>query len=619
MKHFSVDGSDISLYSFECDESIEAVKTAKELFLEHFEVKADGDAGKIKIFICQKGENTPAGKEGFLIQTKNGDLEILCSYENALVKTLSEFLNSISENYEVSKNELLFKKDVSVVYYEDFPEIKGDGVTDDFEAIKKLHEYANRGGQKVVCQEGKGYYIKAVGKKSIVIKTDVDFGGATFIIDDSFVEPDDEFTDERRANVFLVENDYDELHFDSESDIVKKINAAGGIRSNDTTLPLNLGYKALIIPQNQNKRMYMRWGQGGKTGPGAMQAEVMLVHENNEIDKNTPVLFEFEELTDLVVRRADTRSITLSGGLFITLAARYNVGWPPFYYTSRNMLIKRPNTTISGLEHRVIEGEHKVFYHGFIDIEYANNVEVRDCKLSGRGGTGTYDISVKYANDVRFLRCTQYNMFMRDGRVYDQMIYWGIMGSNYSKNLTYDSCTLSRFDAHAGVYNFTIRNCEIAQINATGGGTALIENTKIHRDNVVVLREDYGAFWIGDIIVKNVELIKDADIFTVTIGNLHDVDYGFETKLPNIYVENLTLRRYDGTEVVPSMFTVYSNHAIDESFVDGIGKFNKIHPAKKVVIKQPSRFAFTKIHRYDDRYKAYDSVEYLPFEENETK
>ena len=74
------------------------------------------------------------------------------------------------------------------VSYKDFGAV-GDGVTDDFGAIYKAHEFANENKLKVLGTPGKTYYIfdTALGTdtaKSAVIKTSVDWRGAHFIIDD---------------------------------------------------------------------------------------------------------------------------------------------------------------------------------------------------------------------------------------------------------------------------------------------------------------------------------------------------------------------------------------------------------------------------------------------------
>ena len=74
------------------------------------------------------------------------------------------------------------------VTYEDFGAV-GDGVTDDFGAMLKAHNFANEKGLPVLGTPGKNYYIfdTTLGTDkvySIEIMTDVDWQGATITIDD---------------------------------------------------------------------------------------------------------------------------------------------------------------------------------------------------------------------------------------------------------------------------------------------------------------------------------------------------------------------------------------------------------------------------------------------------
>ena len=75
------------------------------------------------------------------------------------------------------------------VTYEDFGAV-GDGKTEDFAAICKTHEYANKHKLTVKGTPGKTYYIRDTkcGTDEVhtaIIKTNVDWCGAHFIIDDT--------------------------------------------------------------------------------------------------------------------------------------------------------------------------------------------------------------------------------------------------------------------------------------------------------------------------------------------------------------------------------------------------------------------------------------------------
>ena len=82
-----------------------------------------------------------------------------------------------------------------LVRYSDFG-ARGDGKTDDIDAIAATHAFANQHGLSVKADEGATYYIGGK-NRTAVIRTDTDFGTAAFIIDDTDVQ-------NRNAHVFLV-------------------------------------------------------------------------------------------------------------------------------------------------------------------------------------------------------------------------------------------------------------------------------------------------------------------------------------------------------------------------------------------------------------------------------
>ena len=66
-------------------------------------------------------------------------------------------------------------------------------------------------------------------------------------------------------------------------------------------------------------------------------------------------------------------------------------------------------------------------------------------------------------------------------------------------------CVLSRFDAHMGVANATIRNSTLGHqgINAIGTGTFTVEHSTIDGGNLISLRGDYGSTWQGEFVIRD--------------------------------------------------------------------------------------------------------------------
>ena len=88
-----------------------------------------------------------------------------------------------------------------ILSYEEFGAV-GDGCHDDFDAIIKCHDEANRLGAAVKTNNDATYYIGGA-NKSAIIKTDVDFGKSKFIIDDRRLE-------KITSYVFIIASDHPE-------------------------------------------------------------------------------------------------------------------------------------------------------------------------------------------------------------------------------------------------------------------------------------------------------------------------------------------------------------------------------------------------------------------------
>lgn len=450
--------------------------------------------------------------------------------------------------------------DKKIVRYEDFG-AKGDGKTCDFAAMKAAHSYANENGLTVVAEPGKSYYVSAnVGADAIRIKTDTVWNGATIVIDDREVLPD---APERSTSVFSVDSDYSFEKYETDSELVQAINAAGGIKTTTKKLPFGFGYKAMVIPYNTEHKIYIRYGPNHNSGSD--QHELLLIDEEGNIDVDTPALLDYDNISYVQVLRVDDKPITISGGTLITVA---NKAPCAYTYYSRNISIKRSNTTVRGLTHKIAEeGDTGAPYTSFVGATNMNNLLVEDCtfqahrcymdEFSYKTPMGTYEIGGFNSNKMYYKRCKQSNFYDKDGKAtmvwYDEngnmgirndnpeanSRVWGLMGSNYCKNITYDECTLNRLDAHAGVYNCSIiNNSNVIHVALTGGGVALIENSTIHNWFLCNLRDDYGSTWKGEVIVRNVTQVTDFEEARIFHGFWFHHYFGYKCHLPSITLDN---------------------------------------------------------------------------------
>jgi hypothetical protein len=450
-----------------------------------------------------------------------------------------------------------------IVSYSDFGAV-GDGKHDDGAAIAAAHKYANEQGLPVRADDDMSFYFSSK-RRSINIETNTDFGKAKFIIDDSKVD-----LKERGANIFQIVSRHKSF----------KPEGLSSLKRNQANIGITLPGDCLVVVDNAKVKRYIRYGLNQNNG--STQTDIFLVDKDGNVDPKTPIIWDFDEITAISALPLDETPLRISGGHFTTIA---NQAESKYTYFGRGIAIRRSNVEITGLRHEVIgEGEHGAPYGGFLNIQRCGNVVVRDTVLTGRMtyrtigsagkpvNMGSYDISANRALNVSFINCSQTND-INDRR------YWGILGSNYCKNLSYDGCSFSRFDAHMGVANATIRNSTMghAGVNAIGSGTFLIENSTLNGWSMVSLRSDYGSTWQGDFIIRNCVFIpgggakRAAFIFGGSYSGMHD--FGYVCYMPErITIDGLHIK--DGN--APDNYagpSIFSNFNPKNTSADYVEKF----------------------------------------------
>ena len=493
---------------------------------------------------------------------------------------------------------------------------KGDGKTNDFAAIKAAHDYANEHGIPVKIEGDNTYYIGDVeidGKPEIaIIKTDVDWGNAKFIIDDNVFALDGiNVHGKHYMHIFEVQPETEPVKI-VDREILDRI-IAEGFNTKTKKINLGLGYPVMLFTNNPKQLVYRRKGYGGHSGYPMWEAVVL--DKDGNINEETPIMFDYEYLENLDVFRIDDTPITIQNGTFTTLANNENTvlydengkvrGIRDLYF-KRGISVKRSFTTVKNITHLVegeippseqVKGVMGVGYYGFFTTTLTTNVTFEGCTMAarrcyspsaagvGRGGAqGTYDLHCDRTNKSVFKNCTQSNFWVNDdakgvpegtpGAKFAwesnvafsvvQPTFWDIGGSNDCKNMEYIGCTLSRYDAHRGLYNGKIVDTRINCISLVGGGEMLIDNVTWYssgessvENSLIFLRGDYGCTWNGNITIRN---MKAYPVLSAPTNLVHcayvNWNFGYPATLPNITVENIRYYDYKTGEELPEGFEV---------------------------------------------------------------
>lgn len=447
------------------------------------------------------------------------------------------------------------KEGMTEVRYEDFGAC-GDGETDDSEAIVKAHAFANQRGLPVRASDQATYYIGGEAR-TVAIQTDTDFGTARFIIDDTAVK-------NIRAHIFQVPSAQEPV----------KLAGIASLKRHQPKIDAALPGRCLVRATNSGVKHFIR--KGLNQNSGTAQNDVFLVAADGTVDAATPIQWDFDQITEIIAYPVDEKILTIKGGRFTTIA---NAAESKYTYYARGISISRSSVVVDGLEHRITgEGDHGAPYNGFISVGNCAEVTVRNTLVTGRRiyttigranapvTMGSYGISLNRALNITLENVKQTND-INDRR------YWGIMGTNFCRNLLIEGCSLSRFDAHQGVYNATIRNSTIGHMGilAIGGGTLRVENTTVRARHFIGLRSDYGSTWRGDVIIRNCVFVpvRPDNATLITGSNTGDHDFGYPCTMPErITVDTLHIddAACKGNYPGPFIFGNFNPHFKDSSY-----------------------------------------------------
>ena len=472
------------------------------------------------------------------------------------------------------------------VFYKDFGAV-GDGIADDFYAVRAAHAYANEHGLPVHAERGASYrFGKGSGTDTITIMTDTFWHGARIIFDDSEMRYG---MPEYTTPIITVASSHTPITYgEADAPIHSIVKGADNVG-------FAPGYRAMVVLYNDNVRQYIR-NAGIISDNGTAQHEFVMVDKDGNIDPTTPLQWTYETITKLEVINVEDAPITISGdddkrGIIETIS---NHAPTMDRYLTRVIMIKRSNLTFKNVRHMVTHedlSDEGAPYNGFTHVAKCEHIRFENLTLQRYKVFDThyrsYEIRGTLANDVVWSNSDMSNFFAPDGYT----VHQGMMGTNYCKNLLLDHVQFNTFDCHHGCYNVTIRDSRLVYVSAIGEGTLRIENCEFYICNhciAVWLRSDYGATWYGDLIMKNISVKYSDRNNYIALVNAYWMDhwFGYPCKLPeNIYLENLKITKYVATVDEDGM---RHEHVVGESldpvnfFIPDVAKYTDIDISRSV-------------------------------------
>lgn len=420
------------------------------------------------------------------------------------------------------------------VTYEAFGAV-GDGVADDLPSICKAHAYANERGLKVRSNPQATYQL---GRRALtaVIATDTDWSTSRFLIDDS------QGVENHRASLFTVVSLL-------KPEPVKIARLARG----QARLDIRPANDCLVYVENASRKIFIR--RGLNQNNGTAQQEVFILRRDGSLEGG--VDWEYDVVTRAEARPIEPQPLLLRGGVFTLIGNRMRQE-KGYNYWSRNIRITRSNTEVDGLTCRVT-GETDVGhpYDGFLNIRQCANITLRNCVIDGHKtyrtigaagkpvSMGSYGYSASLVVNFRMLGCR-----MEMEKVNDRS-RWGVIGSNFMKNILLEDCVLSRMDVHQGVSgSYVIRRCTLgyAGLNAVGRGRLVVEGSTLNGGNLITFRSDYGSPWDGDVLIRDCRWIPNAGaptspvLFNMSNDGTHDFGYACsmprEIRIDGLFVDD---------------------------------------------------------------------------------
>ena len=454
------------------------------------------------------------------------------SYEGIRDRICSQLISKESLDYKDFQNE--FKK------YDEFK-------TDDYYSIKATHECANDNNKAINLTKSEYHIYKRNDDGPIIVNTDTNFNNSTIYIHDEDILKNGKIV--YNGSIYQIGNAF---YVSKTITINNELAEKGNFKiSEKTKQDLNTelskygeevdSYYVYITDHDKNRKIFIRSGKNQNDGQEVQDG----FRVKNDVILD-PIKWKYKgKEVGIAIFPISNRTLKFEHGIFKTIASSGNVA----ENISRNIKVMRSNVTISNINHSIIDAKnHKKInelnygYSGFFTFIYAANVNFNNSKVQAtvrydkdKNRHSSYDIGIRKVVNMKLSKITMDDI--------ENAKLWGVTGTNFNKNITYEDCTLNRIDTHCGVYNLTVKNTILGRwrLLQIGFGDLIIDSVTVKNANEFIsLRDDYGSIWHGNIILKGNNVIEPGNnnpVYLISVNPEKGHKYGYKLYLPNVTFE----------------------------------------------------------------------------------
>lgn len=403
---------------------------------------------------------------------------------------------------------------VVFVSYESFG-AKLDGKTDDYDAIYRCHQYANKNNLPVFVSKGK-IYIKGT-HSPIVVKTSTDLSRCSFIIDDSYCG----------KKIYSFEEDDDNRFIDISKQMMKsKLELTIG----KMNIPSLTNYKHSFFTIEGDRVLGMR---PGNPPTPYMSRECFTIMSDGILSDGKLYCDYTKDNIKLQVKSTTTRPITVKLPTIEFNIKNINTSYnKTFLFTRNNVEVFLPNE----LKYIQYPSYGKISNPMcLIPFQYCYGVKVKGGNCENKGTLPNEELS-RTCYVINFYQCS--NIDVENVKMYRG---WGALNTEFIKTLTIRDSYINRMDNHFGISDVLMDNCTVVGINnfaniGYGFGKVRISNCKWIIANTsstqeltfINFREDLRLTYRGSISIDNVDIystIPNASIELLKANNQYNTEY----------------------------------------------------------------------------------------------